>query len=117
MSRTEPQVDDPMDGGVDEHHAEHIVAHASRRALGRRPGLQRASAIAWAAFIGAACMMGVGLLLPEDWLTAPVSFSRLAYAFAMSWGLSLIPAIAANLLSPPRCPPATRAQEDEHGAR
>ena len=85
-----------------EDHADTIVAFASRRGLGDRPRLQRASGVLWAGFLGACCLMAVVLLIPEDWLTAPVSFERLAAAFVVFWIQSLIPAWAASLLASPR---------------
>ncbi len=92
------------DAGHEHHSVEEaaaIVATALRRGLGERPRLRRTSAVAWSAFLGACAMMAAGMLLPEDWLTTPVGFERLAFAFLVSWLLSLIPAIAAAMLALP----------------
>jgi predicted anti-sigma-YlaC factor YlaD len=91
----------------DREDAEAIVAQAARRGLGGRPGLRRLSAVLWAAFLGASVMILVLVLTPEEWFAEPIDLGRLALGFGISFGLSLIPAVAACVLSAARPPLST----------
>lgn len=86
--------------------AAQIVGHASRRGLGTRPGLRNAAAMVWAAFLGATASTAVLMLLPDQWLSIPMSFDRLAIIFGVAFALALIPAATVCLLMGPR--PAAR---------
>ena len=89
----------------EEHEARRIVEGAATRALGARPGMREVFAVVWSAVLGASLSLPALLLMPEDWLEAPVGFERLALSFIALWLLALVPALSQALLS--RTPPST----------
>lgn len=88
-----------------------IVAAARRRALGARRTVRRLGAVLWASFLGATASLVCVLLLPaEGWLPLNTP-ARAALAFALLWGLALIPAVIAAILA------TSMRRGGQHGAQ
>lgn len=85
----------------EEHHAEHIVHHAERRALGSRPRLRLLAVVVWSAFLGACALLLAWLAFTTD-ATGPLSLGRLTRIFLTLWALALVPAASAALLGDAR---------------
>lgn len=82
--------------------ASQILTVSARKGLGARPRLRLLAGVLWSGFIGASLALLVLLIVPDQWLMAPVGFGRLAVSFCALWLLALVPALSAALLSGPR---------------
>ena len=60
--------------------------------------LRQVATIGWSTFLGASAALMVWLMLPADWLEAPLSMARLAATFGIFLGLALVPALCQALL-------------------
>lgn len=61
--------------------------------------VRRLGGLLWAAFLGAACSIGVLLSLPAHWFEPGAGLGELSLLFFVLWALALVPALAASLLA------------------
>ena len=75
-----------------------IPVGRARTDLGRSPKLRQVATVGWSTFLGASLALTVWLMLPADWLEAPLSMARLASTFGICLVLALVPALSQALL-------------------